>query len=501
MKLSFPVDKGQYISDSTGLSYSVCSNLYPSNPVSEGSSSRGGLFTFNGSSSYWLHGNQNTLGTYVFDFNGTMLAVLQGIQSTFFNVEALLYSIESGVGTLIGSFGNVSGAPSYANNGMVACFVFPESNKSFFYDPDSGLSQITDSVFQGYEAETGGIRSVDEDDGFFLFNTSKTFFKSSLVSVNKGRDFDATDFVKPFLKENAICVKSINGEVYLFGENNTKVYSNIGGPDFPYLEIPGAEIQKGAVSHRTVSVFDNSFFFIGSGLNETNAVYRGVGGGAVAKISTDYIDKQLADPNADELSVYAYMNNGRAFVSARSRSSPSGPVPPDQKSVYGGVYDVVSSATKGFPVWLNFDYLSYDSVVEVANDIYSCDVYGVYQIDESVVIGTPSFTSQYLYAQSDPLIINRLELVMEVGVGAENATDEDAVNPSVLLEFSDDGAKTWSSAGSQSVGRFGQYKNRLVWPMLGLAPQSRIFRFTADTKVPLRFHRIDMEVEKGFLYG
>lgn len=500
MKLSFPVDSGHYISDSTPLANSVCTNLYPSTPFVQGGSSRGGLFAFPGLSEYWSHGVNNITGTHGFNFNGTTLVVLEGFNSQ----DSILYSVSGGTGTLLGSFGQSRGAPSYASNGQTACFVFPESNKSFFYDTTSGLVQITDSVFQGYEAQDGGVRSVDETDGFFVFNTYETFFKGSLVTTNGGKDFDALDFVKPFLKEKAICTKTIKGEVYVFGENTTKVYSNIGGADFPFQEIPGATMQKGTISHRTVVEFDNSFYFIGSGYNETNAVWRGIGGGAVAKVSTDYIDKNINTEGADDFNVFAYMQNGRAFVAATSRSVvyiSAGPFNIPVVIGNGGVYDVQTSAVNGVPVWVDVDVLFYDSAFEVGGNLYFTKYNGVLSIDTNTSIGAVAFTGQYLQAQSDPMIINRLELIMEAGVGAEMAGDQAALNPSVLLEFSDDGAKTWNSAGSQSVGRFGQYKNRLVWPMLGLAPQSRIFRFTADTKVPLRFHRIDMEVEKGFLYG
>lgn len=500
MKLSFPVDKGQYVSDSTFLSNSICGNLYPSNPMAEGSTSRGGLFAFPGSTPVWEHGIDDIVGVHGFDFSGTNLIVLEGYDTQ----DSLLYSLASGTPTYIGTFGASRGVPSFAHNGVTACFVFPESNKSFFYDTSSGLVQITDSVFQDYEAQAGGIRSVDEIDGYFIFNTYETFFKGSLVSTNGGKDFDALDFVKPFLKEKCICVKTIKGEVYVFGETQSKPYANVGGADFPFQEIQGGTIEKGTISHQSVVAFDNSFYFIGSGVNETKGVWRGIGGGAVTKVSTDYIDTQLAETGGDALSLQAFSINGRSFVSAVAKSvvyfSVLGVTIPFVVAT-GGAYDILSSQIKDIPVWVDVDYLFYDSIFEFGDTLYSTSYTGVYSVDTSKSLGSVEFSSQYLQAQSDPMIVNRLELVMEVGIGRNPNQAIEEIDPQVSLSVSDDGGNTWSSLGSQSIGKNGKYNTRLVWPMLGISPVSRMFKFNSTTELPVRFHRIDMEVEKGFLYG
>jgi hypothetical protein len=66
-KLSFPVDNGYYISDSDPLAHSQTVNLYPSTPVVEGGSSRGGLFTFPGSSEFAKGTYFTSAGSYLFD--------------------------------------------------------------------------------------------------------------------------------------------------------------------------------------------------------------------------------------------------------------------------------------------------------------------------------------------------------------------------------------------------------------------------------------------------
>jgi hypothetical protein len=86
---------------------------------------------------------------------------------------------------------------------------------------------------------------------------------------------------------------------------------------------------------------------------------------------------------------------------------------------------------------------------------------------------------------------------MEVGVGLDPDTSISYTDPKIQMEFSDDGAKTWIDCGEQSVGKNSRYDNKVVWHQLGLTKQSRIFRFTAKTGVPLRFHRIDIYTQGG----
>jgi hypothetical protein len=68
------------------------------------------------------------------------------------------------------------------------------------------------------------------------------------------------------------------------------------------------------------------------------------------------------------------------------------------------------------------------------------------------------------------LVMRRFQLDIEAGVGL--GTGED---PKATLSFSDDGGKTWSNEIEGSLGRVGNYSNRIVWRRLGRFRQ-RILR-------------------------
>lgn len=57
--------------------------------------------------------------------------------------------------------------------------------------------------------------------------------------------------------------------------------------------------------------------------------------------------------------------------------------------------------------------------------------------------------------------------------------DYEARYPTIDLDFSDDGAKTWSDKLSAELGGPGDYEKRLTWPQLG-ASRKRAFRLETD---------------------
>jgi len=502
-KISQSVDTGLYLSPSSSLAHRECLNLMPTNPMVDGGVAQGGLTSMPGSSLFAsLEGRP--VGAHV--FNDLLYVVRQRSEPTtviisgspvtvYVNVTYLFSVSSSGVATEVGTFGDsYTRSAIITDNGNVMCIVFPDA-ESYFYDTTNGLVQITDTVFQGYEAEDGGVRSVCFIDGYFVFNTYEAIFNSSLVTTNDGKNFDALDFVQPFLREKARLVLSVRGELMVFGSDTSKTYSNVGGADFPFQEIPGATIQKGLEDQVNAVEFDNSYFFIGSGLNERLAIWRGIGGGGVSKISTDYIDRQIIQ-SGFTADLQPFMIDGRPFI------------------VYSGAesfaYDVLSSSIKGVPVWIELTEGQDDDswanlrTVEVYNKIIVDRTDEVLYLDTSVsgVYGTGdrefTFSGSYLQNQSEALIVNRLELVMETGIGTDIEVDPTQVNPVVLMEYSDDGANTWKSAGTREIGRQAVYEKRLVWTRLGRAPTSRIFRFTCNTSLPVNFNRVDISVEAGY---
>jgi hypothetical protein len=69
--------------------------------------------------------------------------------------------------------------------------------------------------------------------------------------------------------------------------------------------------------------------------------------------------------------------------------------------------------------------------------------------------------------------------VFEQGVGLITGQGSD---PQVMLQFSDDGGRTWSSERWRSLGRIGEYRTRTRWLRNGSA-RDRIYRYAMSDPV------------------
>lgn len=480
MKLTLPIDSGYYISDSSSLSYSETVNLYSSHPAVEGGTSRGALFTFPGGKIFSSEINVSSkLGFY--EFNDILYVVTQDG----------LYSVDAdGVWTELGRIPDLqpTDLAIIDDNGVNMCIVFP-GKSAYVYEPGLGLERLLSDAFTSFGPPT----SVAYSDGRYFFTTDTKIFWGSLVTDNAGKNFNAFNNLQPFLKEKAVRIVAISGELLLFGQDTLKFYVGTPDQDLPIQEIEQSFFDKGLENRHQVILFNNSFYFIGSGRNERPAIYSGSGPGAIQKISTDSIDRNITEQYLPY--TYSFMLNGRAFVGFLLGTS----------CFY---YDLQSSAVKGFPEWIKVA----DSGISGIIGTHIAEAYGkvlylgsnIYELTmDDASFGTDDitrevrFTSQYIYNGSDNFSINRLELVMETGAGRNPDSYTTSLSPEVLLEYSDDGGRNWINCGSKTAGRHGINSTRLVWHRLGLARQSRVFRFTSKTGVTLRFHRLDLYMSGG----
>jgi hypothetical protein len=97
---------------------------------------------------------------------------------------------------------------------------------------------------------------------------------------------------------------------------------------------------------------------------------------------------------------------------------------------------------------------------------------------DQVLVG--SVTSPPISEDNRRIFHNRVELVFEQGVGLSTGQGSD---PQVMLQFSDDGGRTWSTEKWRGLGRIGEFKRRACWNRLGQA-RDRIYRFSISDPVP-----------------
>jgi hypothetical protein len=86
----------------------------------------------------------------------------------------------------------------------------------------------------------------------------------------------------------------------------------------------------------------------------------------------------------------------------------------------------------------------------------------------------------------------RLELDLEIGVGLSDGTTPQT-DPQVWMDFSDDHARTFSTARLASIGKQGQFATRAIWRRLGRS-RDRVYRVTITDPVPVNIVGAFLEV-------
>ncbi len=85
--------------------------------------------------------------------------------------------------------------------------------------------------------------------------------------------------------------------------------------------------------------------------------------------------------------------------------------------------------------------------------------------------------------------VNRLELLMDTGIGTGSGQGAD---PVVTMRVSRDGGRTWGNEHTAKAGKQGDYWRRVYWRMLGMG-RDWAFEFVFSDPVPWRLSALYFE--------
>ncbi|MGB3465682.1 MAG: packaged DNA stabilization protein [Cyclobacteriaceae bacterium] len=381
--------------------------------------------------------------------------------------------------TIIGDVGN-------NNKRVIMDYSFDRlaiaSNGNLFYYDNLSLIQVTDS-------DLGNVLDVVWVDGYFMTTDGTSLVVTELsdpTSVNPlkyGSSEIDPDPINGILK--------LRNEIYAVNRYTIEVFDNVGGELFPFQRINGAQVQRGSMGAFCSIVYESAIAFLGSGRNESPAVYLSSNASTV-KISTREIDEIINSFTETELSnvVLETLNDkGHALLWIRL---------PDRTLSY----DLVSSNLLGQPVWyqMSSGILNYSPYR--AKDVIWC--YDGWQIGdtESSNLGILNndisshfgnvikweFGTKIIYNGGKGLLIKMLELVALTG------RTQGFNNPVISTSYSLDG-RTWSQDRIINIGQAGNRLKRLVWWRQGHMKNTRMQRFTGDSNAYLAISRLEVDVE------
>ncbi len=370
-----------------------------------------------------------------------------------------LYEIASnGTATERGTLNTSSGTVSICENGLQLAICDGVNGYILTYSTNV-FTQITDPDFPS-------PKYISFVDGYFVAtkNNSGQFYLSALYD---GLSWDALRFATAESSPDDLsCAVPFVGQLGLIGNNTLEIWRNTGDSVFPFSRISGST-PVGTVAPFTVTSIDTSVYWVGNTNQGTGIVYQAQGF-TPKRISTEPIEIILQrEPNPERLLSWSYQQDGHAFL-----------------VITGGaletslVYDLSTGA------WHERAYLN--NLGNYEQHLGSCCMYAhdkilvgdrtngnVYQMSLTTytdngraIKRTRIYT--HLIDELEEIRYSELKIGFETGIGLQSGQGS---NPQVSLRVSRDGARTWSSYYTTSLGAVGVYGQEVTFRRLGIQPQ------------------------------
>ena len=368
-------------------------------------------------------------------------------------------------GALLTNSGNVG----MASNGFEICIV--DGANGYLYDIAAGTLSAIASGF-------GGGDTVTFIDQYFVVSRPSTGIAqhSGLVDGTAWNALDvATAEGDP---DNLIAVKAIPGQLLLMGNLTTEPYYNAQFPQgFVFGRTGQGYVNMGLAARWSAQIIESSVYCLAKNSEGVYGILRS-SGGAPQKISTPALDYKISQ--------YATISDAIAWTFTDEGHSYYVITFPTGNATW--VYDVSAAM---WSEWRSSGLVrfkaSYHMSLNNKHIIGDSTTGKLYRLtldkyDDNGDKVDKIRTTQYIHQTGQEITWNSLWLDIEVGQGMTGGQGED---PYMIMQYSDDGGKTWSDERMASLGKLGEYVTQVKWNRLGSAPNGRAFKFTVTDSIKL----------------
>lgn len=313
-----------------------------------------------------------------------------------------------------------------------------------------------------------GATDVAFLDARFVWVVPKSgkFQWSKLLSTAAG---SALDYATAESKsDNLVRAMASNGQLWLIGEKTTEIWASTGNKDLPFQRMGGGVIPTGCVARDSVCQFGGSLIWLTQTEHGQGQIIMTQGYQAV-RISNHAIESDIESyPNISDAYSFSYQDNGHAFYVISF---------PSAKKTW--CYDSLTNMWHERSYYNPKTYLHehhralthcFYNGVQMVGDRSNGKIYQLTttaQKDDGDIIMRERVTP-VINPHGLKLIFDELELKLQVGQDVNT-------NPLVMLEWSDDGGRTWSQGRQESLGAIGDYGKRVIFRRLGQS-FSRVFK-------------------------
>jgi len=289
-----------------------------------------------------------------------------------------------------------------------------------------------------------------------------------------------------------LAVNELRNEAYAFNRYTIEAFQNVGGDNFPFQRVEGAQVPRGIIGTHAYTKFLNTFAFVGSGRNEAPAVYL-MTAADTEKLSTREIDVILEQFTEAQLSTAVvesriFKNHELLYIHLPDRTLVFDAM--STKAIGQPVWFVLSSALIGMStyrarnfVWVYDQWFAGDPTT--VNGVV-CELRTDFSYHYNTEIGW-EFGTMVLYNGGNDAIVLSMELVCLPG----RILPQD---PTVWTSYSLDG-ETWSQERPKQLGKQGQRNKRVAWRNQGTIRNYRMQKFRGTSQGHVPMVRLEMILE------
>lgn len=401
----------------------------------------------------------------------------------------------------IGQIGtNNSNPVSFIDNGANVLLVDGSPNGWIMNLDGSGFGPFNDptGLFQGADR-------VDTIDTFVISNQAGGGTNEWISTLSNSMTYDPTYFAFKSAYPDPLQTLIVNHHnIFLVGLLKTEIWFNAGLSTFPFMMIQGAYYEHGTAAKYSVASNDISVFFLGNDLQGQGVVWR-IGGGdqySARRISNHALEYQIRKMNqtvgTTDAIGYCYQEDGHFYYVL---TFPAG----DQTWVYDdsiGASPLGTDAAWHQECWtdpetgiLHRHRAMSHAMINGWHTVGDWQDGTIYVMDPTIYTDTVNnVTCPCTYIRTFPHIgtgeieigiwgrrpvpadghrieFHNFMLDLECGNAPQTIAGE---APTVILRYSDDRGRTYSSDVLQTGGNPGEYLTWPTWKGLGIA-RDRVF--------------------------
>ena len=337
------------------------------------------------------------------------------------------------------------------------------------------VSKITDSVFIDF----GGASDVAFLDGFMVFTVpdSKVTFVSGLNELT----FNALDFTSiEGSTDNILGLIVDHRQIIFLKEKSVELWYNAGiATGYPFARSPNGYLEVGCASRDTAAKLGGAVYWLAD-----DFTVRQLSGSAPSIITHAGIAKFIRD-GIDPFG-FAYTFEDKHYYTL----------------TFEGVtieYDILATEWHNRTTFTrsNWEILT---TVEVYGGLFILDSQSgsIGKVDNTVrtEFGDTqkvSWTYQEIASQGHRIVHDRFELEIGTGIGLTTGNGSD---PQIALFISDDGGKQFYEFDTRSLGKKGEYLDRVFWTGLG-SSYNRVYRCEISDAVDVLAFNTNVELRGG----